>query len=197
MAIYILKLVYLLAFPDSLDKISKKLKVPEMIVSLLFLVTGLWMLANVAQPFRSLYVFKLVAVFASIPLAVLGFKKKNKAFGLASVLLIVGAYGLAEMGKKQILKPQQALAYTVSSQDAAYDQILHGQALYLQYCTSCHGENGDKGLSGAKNLKISTQTPEQILGLLEKGKNSMPSYKGVFSPKETEALVAYLIKMRN
>ncbi len=196
LVIYLIKLVYLLAFPDSLEKMSKRLKVPEMVVSFLFLLTGVWMLLNMADPFRSMYVIKLVAVFASIPIAVLGFKKKNKPMAVLSVVLIVAAYGLAEMGKKQILKPQTQLTYAVAADAADYDAVAHGKALYGQYCTSCHGENGDKGLSGAKNLRISLQSPEEIKTLLSKGKNAMPSYKNILNDQETSALVQYLLTMR-
>ena len=101
--IYLIKTTLLLMNKqETLMKFSKMVKVPEMIVSTLFLVTGIYMLTQVPE-IKSLLIIKIAAVFLSIPLAVIGFKKQNKILAVASLLLIVGAYGLAEMSKKQKL----------------------------------------------------------------------------------------------
>ena len=54
-----------------------------------------------------------------------------------------------------------------------------GQELYALHCASCHGESGDLGLSGAKNLKTSALTISEIKHIIKTGKNAMPSFRGV------------------
>ena len=54
-----------------------------------------------------------------------------------------------------------------------------GQELYALHCASCHGESGDLGLSGAKNLKTSALTITEIKDIIKSGKNGMPSFRGI------------------
>src|SRR5688500_15497418 len=78
---YVLKLVLLLTNrSEQLDRYSKAMRIPEMVLSILFLVTGGWMMIA-GDAISTLQIIKLVCVFASIPLAVIGFKKRNKALG--------------------------------------------------------------------------------------------------------------------
>ena len=78
--IYIIKTVLLLiGKTENLEVFTKKVKVPEMIISFLFLVTGAVMLFQLPE-IKTLLIIKIVAVFASIPLAVVGFKKKRGPF---------------------------------------------------------------------------------------------------------------------
>ena len=52
-----------------------------------------------------------------------------------------------------------------------------GQELYALHCASCHGESGDLGLSGAKNLKTSALTISEIKAIVKSGKNGMGEKK--------------------
>lgn len=54
-----------------------------------------------------------------------------------------------------------------------------GQELYALHCASCHGESGDLGFSGAKNLKTSALTITEIKDIIKSGKNGMPSFRGI------------------
>jgi mono/diheme cytochrome c family protein len=38
----------------------------------------------------------------------------------------------------------------------------------------CHGENGDAGINGSKNLKITTLKESEIIDIIRNGKNTMP-----------------------
>jgi uncharacterized membrane protein SirB2 len=99
--IYLVKTILLVANKEeALTKLTKGVKVPEMIISVLFLITGVYMLTQLPA-INTLLIIKIIAVFASIPLAVIGFKKKKKALAVVSFVLIVAAYGLAEMSKKR------------------------------------------------------------------------------------------------
>lgn len=54
-----------------------------------------------------------------------------------------------------------------------------GEELYALHCTSCHGEGGDLGVSGAKNLKTTALSIKEIKHIIKTGKNAMPSFRGV------------------
>lgn len=83
LAIYLIKTVLLLMNKnEALAKFTKVVKVPEMIISTLFLATGVYMLTQVPE-IKSLLIIKIVAVVASIPLAIIGFKNKTKRWLLS------------------------------------------------------------------------------------------------------------------
>ena len=76
--IYVVKTVLLLSSrTDLLQKFTKATKVIEMIVSALFLITGVWLMTKLAH-IETILIVKIVIVLASIPIAVVGFKKGNK-----------------------------------------------------------------------------------------------------------------------
>ena len=195
--IYLIKTILLLTNKtDALTKFTQKAKIPEMIVSFLFLGTGIFLLVNAAQV-TTLQIIKLVLVFASIPLAVVGFKKHKKPLAVLSLLFIIGAYGLAEVNKARQSK-RKAISEEVVIDPSlpGYNQIAHGQALYQSQCIACHGEQGDKGLAGAKNLKVTALTKEETIAVITNGKNTMPGYGKTYAPKEIEAIAAYALSLK-
>jgi mono/diheme cytochrome c family protein len=73
-----------------------------------------------------------------------------------------------------------------------------GQELYLLNCASCHGEQGDLGVSGAKNLRASVLNPVAIQTIVRNGKNAMPAFKGIITEQSSyDSLVTYVISLRN
>ena len=96
--IYLVKtFLFLRNNAEGLLKFNKATKMVERLVSVLFLATGIYLLLQ-APELGTLFYIKLIFVFASIPLAVIGFKKSNKALVILSFLLILGAYGLGFLG---------------------------------------------------------------------------------------------------
>ncbi|MGZ3885577.1 MAG: SirB2 family protein, partial [Bacteroidia bacterium] len=76
--IYVIKTVLLLSNRnDLLQRFTKATKVAEMIISALFLITGIYLMTQLPE-IKTLMWVKLALVFASIPIAVVGFKKGNK-----------------------------------------------------------------------------------------------------------------------
>jgi len=127
---------------------------------------------------------KILLVLASIPLAIIGFKKRKSVLAIGSVLLLLVSYGLAEMNKKQVLKKEKPIIETSAS------ELETGKALYSVYCVVCHGEKGDAGLSGAKNLAISILSHEEKQNVIQNGKGSMPGFKAL-SLNEVDAIIKY------
>ncbi len=197
LSIYFIKTVLLLiGKTDALDKFSKKIKIPEMIVSTLFLLTGGILVMDIAE-FGLLFIIKLAFVLAAIPLAVIAFKKKKKLLAVISLFLIIGAYGLAEVNKAQMGKRKDFKEDVITSPEASnYDLSLHGKALYNVQCAVCHGNEGTAKLSGAKNLQTSKKSNDEIHSIINIGKNTMPKMEGKFDEQELKALVKYIKDLR-
>ncbi|MFM7496827.1 MAG: c-type cytochrome [Bacteroidota bacterium] len=211
--IYLTKAVLLWTSPTRLESFNKRLKVPEMVVSTLFLLTGLGLAYhNASIGVGSWFWIKLGAVFVAIPLAVVGYRRHNKALATLSLLLVVYAYGVsetksarmiktdfAEAGRQLALQSHPELSAVVTEPmdssgktNANYDLVAHGKSVFLSQCALCHGEDGKKGLGGAKNLQETRLDKNQIMDLLLNGKNTMPSYRNVLSQQEMMAVVAYV-----
>ncbi|MBL0330761.1 MAG: SirB2 family protein [Bacteroidetes bacterium] len=181
LTIYLIKTVLLLLNKqDGLAKFTKTVKVPEMIISTLFLVTGIYMLTQVPE-IKSLMIIKIAAVLISIPLAVIGFKKQNKILAVASLLLIITAYGLAEMSKKQKSKSMENVSETT----------LNGQELYNASCVSCHGADGKLNLMGAKDLSVSAMDLNARIEIITNGKNAMSPFGTMLTPGQIKAVAEY------
>jgi uncharacterized membrane protein SirB2 len=170
--IYVIKTILLLSNRnDLLATFTKKIKVFEMIVSALFLITGIYLATQL--PFHSKYDYlfwvKLIMVFASIPIAIIGFKKGNKILAALSLLLITGSYGIAEVyGKRKgIMKTDTNI--TVADND--------GKSLYEMNCSLCHGADGKLGAVGAKDLHLSTLDVAGIREVILNGKGNMQPVK--------------------
>lgn len=194
--IYLLKTILLLTNKkETLASFTKKVKVPEMIISVLFLATGGYMLSQLPE-IKPLIWVKLGAVFASIPLAVIGFKKQNKVLAVLAILLIVTAYGLAEMSKRRVEKVDVATTIVTDASSSDYNALAHGKALFNANCVICHGENGDMQKVGAKNLQTSELGDSEVKSIILNGKNSMPPYKKILDETEVDALVQYVKSFR-
>ncbi len=185
---YVVKLILLLMNRhEQLAKYSKATRIPEIIFSVGFLVTGGWMLIKGAI-FSTFLIIKLVCVFASIPLAVIGFKKGNKVLAFIAVFLIVMSYGLAEMNKKAKTGPKVDTT-------AISDPIEAGKLIYSNSCISCHGADGKLGLGGAKDLSVTQLSAEEQKTIIRNGKNAMPGYKDL-SEEQVDGLLQYVATLK-
>jgi len=211
--IYLIKCVLIWTSPNALTKFTTKTRIPEMIISTLFLITGLYLAYNNASiGVGSWFWVKMGAVFLAIPVAVVGYRRNNRFLATLSLFLILYSYGVSEtrsprMNKRdlaeanfhQALQTNPELAQVVTDpmdkygkENPKYDLVAHGRSVFLAQCALCHGEDGKKGLGGAKNLHESRLDKNQIMELLMNGKNSMPSYKNILKEQEMLAVVAYV-----
>jgi len=167
--IYVIKTILLLSNKnDLLASFSKKVKVIEMIVSFLFLLTGIYLTTQLSFGGKYDYLFyvKIILVLGSIPIAVIGFKKSNKILAALSLLMIVGSFGLAESYHKK-----KGIAKGGSAEIASND----GESLFKANCVLCHGSDGKLGASGAKDLSASTMEVSEIKQIILNGKGLMPA----------------------
>lgn len=177
--IYVVKTVLLLSNrQDLLQKFTKLIKVPEMIVSALFLITGIYLLTQLPE-IKTIMWIKIGLVFASIPVAVIGFKKGNKILAALSLLMITASYGLAEMGRKQ-------KAVVVPEGVAAAD----GKSLYELNCKLCHGDDGKLGMAGASDLSKTVMDAATIKQTVLNGKGMMNKIE--MNDEQATAVAAYV-----
>lgn len=178
---YILKLILLLSNrKEDLKKYSKTMRVPEIILSFGFLITGLWMLIS-SHAYTMFIIIKLVCVFAAIPIAIIGFKKQNKVLAFISVFLLIMAYGLAEMNKKAKTGPKVDTSSITNPIEA-------GKLIYSNTCVNCHGSDGKLGMSGAKDLSVTRLSTEDEKTIIKNGKNAMPGYKDLSEDQVNEVM---------
>ncbi len=180
---------------DQLDTFRRWSKVTEIVVSSLFLITGIWML--VLKPtVNYIQIIKFIAIVAAIPLGIIGFSRYNKLLGTLSFVFIVLAYGLAEMGKKIVLKKSIDSVINTDGKALDYDQMKHGETLYKAYCIQCHGGDGKLMLQKASDLSVTKMDRNQIKEIINNGKNTMPAFNKVLSSEETQAIVTYVETLR-
>lgn len=176
--IYLIKTILLLSDKhDLLEKFKAKTKIAEMVISFAFLGTGVYLLTQVPS-INTLLIVKVALVFASIPLAVIGFKKKNKILASLSFFFLIVAFVLAYKAKDS-----KAGEKTVA---------LSGKEIFEEKCSLCHGNDGKLGMSGAKDLSVTTLDHQNIVTIITEGKNSMASYKNVLSTDQIEAVANYI-----
>lgn len=75
--------------------------------------------------------------------------------------------------------------------------VNEAKSVYITNCTSCHGMDGKKGLSGAADLSKSTKTDAEILETIRNGneKGMMP-YKDMLTDREQKGLVEFVKTLR-
>jgi cytochrome c553 len=184
--IYLIKTILLVANQnEKLEGFKKMTKVLEMVVSALFFVSGVWMLIE-GGSIKMFQIIKIVIVLASIPVAVIAYKKSNKVLAVLSLFMIIMAYGLAEMSKKQ-----KALGNDESGLSSS-DKAEMGKAVYQTYCDKCHGEDGKKGFMGALDLSASILKTAEISEIIKEGKNTMTPYKDQLTTEQIEAVTNYV-----
>lgn len=87
------------------------------------------------------------------------------------------------------------LAILILSNKTALPPVA-GDVLYKKSCKVCHGNDGAKGLLGAKNLKVSSLEATAIVQQIREGKGPMPSFKKKFSEEELVVLADYVKSLR-
>ena len=177
--IYVVKTILLLSDKnDLLARFSKFIRVPEMIVSVLFLGTGIYLMTQMPSIPGMIWV-KLALVFASIPLAIIGFKKSNKILAALSLVMITASFGLAEISHKKKMKADNTGIATTD-----------GKALYENNCASCHGPDGRLGLAGAKDLSATQLDEAGITAIILQGRGLMPAAQ--VNVQQAAAIAAYV-----
>ena len=189
--LYLIKTILLFSNAGMLEKFTRATKMIEMLISTLFLASGIWLLF-ILGAVKMLFIIKFILVFAAIPIAVVGFKKQKKILALLSLLLIVGAYGLSEVAKNKPFIPSK-----VEVNGTADEVAKIGIKTYIANCAMCHGKDGMKMYRDAKDLSASVLDEASIELMVREGsKGKMPAFAGTLSDEEIVAVSTYVQTLR-
>jgi mono/diheme cytochrome c family protein len=181
--IYLIKTFLLLANKsEALQSFTKKVKVLEMIVSVLFLASGVYLMFQLPE-IKPMLIIKITIVFLSIPLAIVGFKKQNKALATLAFVLIVAAFGMGEMMKNKKAVVSEAAVNT--------DGSINAHEIYSSNCAKCHGEDGKAGITGASDLSVTQLSNDSISSIILNGRKNMGKIEGL-TLEQAQAVAAYV-----
>ena len=173
---------------DTLKKIKKYILIPDILIQTGFLASGLalvFMGSSLVSSQPAWFHIKMTAVVIGVVIAIIAFRKNSKLLVVVSLLIFVLIYGFTEM---TALKHKKGL----SSGNVKKADELTGKLIYSKYCTSCHGADGTKGLSGAKDLSISKITTEESLIIISDGRNNMMAYQNQLSKEQIDLVNNYI-----
>ncbi|MCX7728071.1 MAG: c-type cytochrome [Bacteroidia bacterium] len=174
--IYFIKTLLLLSNAnEKLEKFKSYTKILEMIVSTLFLLTGIYLITKIPE-IKFMLIIKLMVVAGSIPLAIIAYKKSNKILALISFAMIVAAYGLAEMSRTKKVSVE----------------VADGKTIYETSCAICHGSDGKLGMAGASDLSQTSLQATEIVQIILNGKNAMPKVQ--MSEEQANAVAKYVLE---
>ncbi len=71
-----------------------------------------------------------------------------------------------------------------------------GRTIFEDKCARCHGNDGTKGLLGAKNLQISQLPDAELLRVVTSGRKMMPAWGKRLSGQELQLVVNYVKQLR-
>lgn len=193
--LYLTKSILLFSNSAFLEKFTRATRVVEMIVSALFLITGIWLLF-ILGAVKTLFIIKYILVFVSIPVSVIGFKRKKKLLALLGLVLVFGAYGMSEAAKKKPFIPAQ-----VEVSGTADDAAKLGVKTYIANCAMCHGKDGKKSYRASKDLSVSILDQASMETIVREGfkgvEIKMPAFGGTLTDEEITAVSVYLQTLRN
>jgi len=73
---------------------------------------------------------------------------------------------------------------------------IDGSQVYKKYCVLCHGAEGNLGVNGSKDIRVSALTRDERMELIRHGRNAMTPFSGVLSEEEIKAVADYTMTMK-
>ncbi|HVD96723.1 MAG TPA: SirB2 family protein [Cytophagaceae bacterium] len=202
--LYTVKTVLLLMNrTEQLDKLRAKTKIADMVLGSLMLITGGYLLTQIPA-IQSYHYVKIIVALSSIPIGIIAFKKRNKALASILLVLFVYVYGVAETKSLTFSKPAPIEIPKDSAVATAIDIIgqnteatlKNGEAVYNVTCVSCHGNDGKRGVGGAKDLTASTLSHNEKVDIITNGKGLMTPFKGQLSAQDIESVASFVDSMK-
>lgn len=72
-----------------------------------------------------------------------------------------------------------------------------GTKIYAANCLSCHGDKGDAGAGGAKNLRVSILSKQEVVSIVTHGSGAMMPFNAMLEANEIESVAEYAISLRD
>lgn len=132
------------------------------------------------------------------------------SFVIAAIALIALACGETSTNNQTAnvnrpansVPPGNTNASTANTSATPTDALAEARANYAQFCTFCHGEQGDGGLKEVEGKKLKvpslkkghalTHTDEQLIKIVANGEEGMPAFKDRLKPEQINDLVRFV-----
>ena len=193
---FLIKFVLLLSANEySLINFRRRTKLLEMLLPVLFLVTGIILALKSGNTKETWFIVKLVALMLAIVLGILTFKNNSVLLGIATIGVFVYIYILSYT-KSPDLNSKNRMNY--QHRPAGKSNISTGANIYIENgCQNCHAENGAGVLSEATNLQKSRISNEEIKTVIQTGHANIPDYHLANLPETAlDSLVEYVKSLR-
>jgi len=93
----IFKVVLLFVNKPLLSKVRAKTKIVDMVLGLFILISGFLAFDAIEWMIMPMLIVKILMALASIPLAIVAFKKENKMLAVLSIALMIATYAIGYM----------------------------------------------------------------------------------------------------
>jgi mono/diheme cytochrome c family protein len=92
-----------------------------------------------------------------------------------------------------ILVTWLSIIVTFANAAAEEGSTTSGAKLYEKYCANCHGDELRNNSGIVFDLRrLNADEHARFVNSVQSGKNAMPSWQGVLTPEQVEALWAYI-----
>lgn len=85
---------------------------------------------------------------------------------------------------------------SASMNDADAPPPTEGEMVFNTNCAMCHGRKGDLGMSGAKDLVMSTLSRDEVTAIVTIGKGTMMPYGKTLTKKQIQAVADHVLTLR-
>ena len=110
---------------------------------------------------------------------------------IAAVIALAVVFGLAAILKPKTSALEVKQNATSSSNGVVQTSFLPlGHAAYTQYCSRCHGDQG-QGVMGP-DIRNEDMTDADITNIINQGAGRMPAFKTVLTANQISGLVVYV-----
>jgi len=194
---FLIKVVMLLvAKPEKAMGFRKRTMWMEMTLSVLFLITGLYLAFNSGEVRVGNWFWgKVVLIVAVVPIGIIAFRKMNKMLAILALLILIYIYGISETHSLRFHHHYNIAASDANTNNPAA-KIAYGQQVYSKACQPCHGSDGKLGLSGAFDLTQANLDGDQTIEVVTNGRKTMPAFKSTLTADQIAAVSMYVITLK-
>lgn len=177
----------------TVDKYVKAMRVPHIVLSILMVATGTFLMFRAPGGVQPYILVKLGLVLASIPLGVIGSKRKSVALTGFAFFLLAGTMVIAYTKPAFLRSSSVTVADAKDGLDPA--KVKAGQVIYEERCTLCHGADGAASFQKAADLSASKMADADIINIVKNGKGVMPNNSDL-SPEQLEQVKEFVKNLR-
>jgi len=83
-----------------------------------------------------------------------------------------------------------------SNSSSSSQQVVSGFSIYQDRCAICHGNDGKRGMNGAKDLIVSPLNINERIQVVTNGRNIMPAFNSMLTKEEIQAAAEYTMSLK-